>query len=259
MEAKRMDTSKGYARKKPTSEVVDYNKQTDLDYARDATDEAPDQISLFDRDYKVRTPQIFRPLLSIDQIMTGRKATQIACGIYMSACISFFYFGYPIVGGVFAFLASGPVVFLRNTKKALSKKILRIDLLPDQISVKVSTAFDSFVVPINGIKPAGDFITLLQEHRDKFEETKKPDFKPSQTEQPLSQSIFIDFEGVTSSTNSKVQPTKMALELDPLLYGIDNYDLFVDTITGKSEQVQKYKVFAFSQDRAMMPGSANYK
>lgn len=224
-------TAYGYTRKKqadgsasaPTEVKIDSQKLQQAEQVK------------YEKDYELRTFEVLESVLPISDITKHRKGSLLVAGLWISLAATAYYYGYPVVAGGLCFMAAGPIMFFRRSKTALKDKVLGITLLPDMKNVLLHTAFYTQRVSIDQIKPLGDFISMFETARPKFEMVKSPEFNPPTEIVP---SGYLLFFGVQDPQTGQLK--KMLVDLDHLLYRVDNFDLLVDILTGQHAEVYKY-------------------
>jgi hypothetical protein len=177
---------------------------------------------------------IMNPMLPISSIVAGRRSFYILLGIFTSIATAFYYTGHPYICGIFCFLAASPLTYIRQSRKVLLNKILQVKLHEDMKRVDLTTAYKTYTTNISDIKLGKNAIRNMAEGRAKFEEVKRPDFLVPDSSVPLGLPLFVKIP-----IASKQQ--EMVIDLDHLLFRIDNFDLFSDIMNGNEAAVTEYQ------------------
>lgn len=205
-------------------------------------EKAKDEAVLFkkNKNYSFSRFEIFRPVLPLDSIVGSRTFSKMQAGLWVSLAFVSSWAGWYILGGVFCFMAAGPIVYLRRSHNILKNRIMLITLSDpatwtnNQISLTLTTPFSKIETSVGKLKPNGEYVTILEKARADFERVNSPDFEPPTGEVPPGVPLFVDID-------QGGKPQQKMIDLDYLLYRVENFDLLVDVLRGETVEVAKYK------------------
>ena len=232
------DTSAGFVAGKTNSA----GKAISIDELKKYLEEkAKDEAVLFkkNKNYSFSRFDIFRPVLPLESIVGSRTFSKIQAGIWLGLAVASSWTGWYILGGVFCFIAAGPIVYLRRSHKILKNRVMLITLSDpstwkkDQINLTLTTPFRKIETSLGKIKPVGEYVPILEKSRPDFERVNSPDFEPPTGEVAPGVPLFIEID-------QDGKPVQKMLDLDYLLYRAENFDLLVDVLRGETAEVLKY-------------------
>lgn len=212
------------------------------DLAKYISEKAKSEAILFKRDknYTFNRLDIFRPVLPLESIVGSRTFSKIQAGVWIGLGFGAAWTGWYLVAGVFCFLAAGPIAYLAKSRSILKNRVMLLTLSDpttwkeNQIKLTLTTPFKKIETEIGNIKPWGEYVPILEKARPDFEKVNSPDFEPPSGEVPPGVPLFIEIE------DGKGKKDKKMLDLDYLLYRVENFDLLVDVLRGETAEVRKY-------------------
>lgn len=219
------DTSGGYVFKKKPEIVLDFDK----------LDQSQMREHIATRNLRFSNYYVMSPVLPISSIVASRRSFYIVLGIFLSIATVFYYTGHPYICFFFCFLATSPLTYIRQSKRVLSNKILQVKLHADMKTVDLTTAYKSMTVRIGDIKPGKHAVENLGKARQSFEDFKLNDFKMPDGPMALGLPLFV-------KVPCEGKQMELVIDLDHVLFRIDNFDIFADIMTGNEDIVNDYRL-----------------
>ena len=190
----------------------------------------------YGREYVYKTDMILVPVITIDEIMKSRYQSYGVIGFWGAIAAGFYSYDYKIVTMVFCFLASSPIVYLYRTRQIMMNKILEIQLIQNKQEVVLRTAYKTIEAKIEAIKAKGDFLGILGRCKDKFIASKDPNFEMPADDimETLGETMILAVTALDGSVH------RLVIDMDYMLYRVDNFYLLSDILMANTGEVTKY-------------------